>query len=540
MDVADQTNQASNAAPVARVPIFERRLLLVIGLALVWRVAMAALMPCMSRDGVNFCEFARNLGENGPAYLSDARAQQHPLFPLLLLGLHGAARATGVPDGPVTWQVCGQIVSVIGGMVVVVVMAVLTRQLWRRLELPFDAVQAGCLAALMAALLPLNVQLSADAMSDQLHLAFYLAGACVLVDMRRPAAAALCGLLAGLAFLTRPEGGAVMPAALIALLALRRELGWQAVVRRAGLVCVAFAVCALPFWLLTGDISPKKSPLKWFRSEAVTAFGIERPVQYAGKVEQDIVQAKLETRELHPAALLPWVLYETLRAGRVVIPLLGVAGLLLIRWRLSHAALAGLSACFLAHLALVTMLQGKWGYLNPRHTLVLVMLLTPFAALTLLQVREWLRMSMRARLWPWVLVVLLLPLAIYALRVPDGFNGYLRDASRWLAAHDGEVAGKTLLGANSHRRVAFYSGCTWMPWFEDPADPGMLRGTMVEQHPDYFAIETGDGFERERHADIRAALFADPLIEPFAELVYEAPASGDGVFYLYRFDWAAE
>ncbi len=255
----------------ARANAYRCALLAVLVLAGAWRAVIALNMPCLSRDGVTFCWYARDLGEQGPAFLKEESAQQHPLFPVMILATQRAARALGAPDSPWTWQRSGQIVAWTAGMVVVVLSVVLTVQLVRVLAMPINVWLAAVLAAALAALLPLNVRLSADVMSDQVFLAFYLAGVVALVRIKARAAGFLCGGFAGLAFLTRPEGAALLIGGLAAVIAIARSMGWKVSFIRASTAIAAFLLLVGPFWGISGRLTPKKNPLEILSGEQAAA-----------------------------------------------------------------------------------------------------------------------------------------------------------------------------------------------------------------------------------------------------------------------------
>jgi predicted membrane-bound dolichyl-phosphate-mannose-protein mannosyltransferase len=252
-----------------------RRLLwLAVGIIVVaagWRAVIAATMPCIARDSVTFCEYARDLGNEGWAYLRRPTTHQHPLFPLTVLATQRLGRVLGVADSPLTWQRSGQVVAGLAGLALVLLAGLLTRRLVRRVELPIDPNAAAVGALALAALLPLNIWLSAEVMSDQLHAAFYLLGAWAMLRLERTRSAALCGVAGALAYLTRPEGLVVILAALAALVALR--IPWRRRLLGMFTLLAAFGVCASPYWLATGALTAKlgKNPLDWLRGEETVA-----------------------------------------------------------------------------------------------------------------------------------------------------------------------------------------------------------------------------------------------------------------------------
>lgn len=522
---------------------------------------MVLTLPCPARDSVTLCWYARDLGREGAAFLRRPETQQHPLYPLLLLGTQRAARALGAPDTPLTWLRCGQALSLVLGLTVVGLTWALSARLARRLNLPIDARWAGCCGGLLAALLPLNVWLSAEAMSDQLHLALYLLGALLLLRLDSLAAAAACGLVGGLAFLTRPEGLVVAVAGLVAL-AVRREARGRGRLGRAVGLAAAFMLCAAPYWAVTGTLTAKsaKNPLNWLRRGAPAAagtgergtFGTPTAVAAAGHSPRQAARtadcgrqppllfAKLELRQYAWYALVPQALLELFRAGRVVVPLLALPALLHLRRRLLRPPLIGVTACAGVHFGLTVLLLWKSQYLHPRHLLVVVALLTPFAALTLAYLVALLGGGGR-RVGP-VLVVMAaaLPLAGYALRQPHYADRYLPEVARWMMARDPRIASKAILSGSSLKRVVFQADARWVPWFEAPWDFPTLREQLARERPDYALFEVGPGFERAGNVAVVDALRTDALVSPRLRAVETLPLPEDATLYVFEFDWAGD
>jgi len=245
-----------------------------------WRAVVAGLLPSISRDGVTFCWYARDLGEQGLAFLHGPAAQQHPLFPLLILGARRVARLLGAPDSPLTWQYSGQVLSWLAGMSVVALAAALAARMVRRLGLPINRDVATVLAMLLAALLPLNIWLSSDVMSDQVHLTFYLGAVFLLLKLDTWRAALGCGVLSGLAFLTRQEGIVPVAAGLAVLAAQRRHVSWKELVPRGALLLLGFLACVGPYWAAIGSFSQKKDLRQLLREESAARTSSDaRPVQ---------------------------------------------------------------------------------------------------------------------------------------------------------------------------------------------------------------------------------------------------------------------
>jgi len=462
-------------------------------------------MPAISSDGADYCWQARDLGREPLATLRSNRYGQHPLFALTILGVQRCAGALGAAGTPLLWQRCGQGVALFCGVLVVALTGLLAHRLTRLLALPLDLSTVTLLALLFAALLPLNNWLSADVMSEPLFLSFYLGAVILLFDLRIAIRAAAAGLLAGFAFLTRPEGALVYLAALAVLFTPRNPLPWNRRLRLAALVTCTFALCAAPFVAASGGLSPKLGKETFERSQpaerVATALSPSPAPQTARLLREDVTWWLAGPRAL----------WEIARAGRVIVPLLALPPLLQLRRRFREPALLAVLLCAAGHFALTGLLVYRHGYLHPRHTLVVIVLLIPFAAMLLARLLA--LAAARGRITQaLVLAICFLPLATYDLRVPNGADGHLRRAADWLVGHAPHSAGKLLLGGASERRIAFYADLRWQPWPENEADPDLrraaLRDHLVHFRPDFFAITTGPRAELRENAELLADLLA--------------------------------
>ncbi len=527
---------------------------------------MALAMPALARDGVTFCWYARELGARGVEYLRSADAVQHPLYPAAILGVQRVALSLGAPDLPTTWQRAGQVVSLACGMAVVALSGLMARRLARALQLPLNADSCGLLGAGLAAIVPLNVALSADVMSDELHLALYLATLTLALAPLRLLPALLAGACGGLAFLTRPEG---LVAPLAVITAILAPLVW----RRSGgargasvparsratavvAVCAGVLVCAAPYWLLTGRLSPKKDPIEWLRHELFSGrpaeSGERLGVLDGGRGEQNagpaagldgsrISLAKLTSRDFAWWQIVPEVLHQTLRCGRVVLPLLALAPLLALRRRLLADPLLPLSAAFAAHFGLLALLVGRAGYLDPRHTLVLIALLTPLAAMQLARI---VALAIAARRLAARVALhglaggLVLPLALYSLRVPNAADAYLPAAAGRLRAEYPDIAGQTLLCGSGPKRIAFYAGMRWLSWPEQPEHFKSLRRQILDNRVDWFAIVTGGGDETAGNDEALRQVLDDVQLRPHIRSIQREPATKQGTLHLVRWRWS--
>lgn len=486
-------SQSAAAVPPARVgPGWVIAVLL---LAAAWRSAIALNLPTLSRDGVTFCWYARGLGEQGLDYLRGPSAIQHPLYPALILGAERLAEAAGHRPSPLVWQRSAQVVAGLAGLAVVLLVGGIARRL---VSCGLAGPRSVVLAMLLAALLPLNVELSADGMSDQVHLMFYLAA--ILAGMQAPRLASgfLAGILSGLAFLTRPEGLVAGVAAALVAVASPGSAGGRAA--RFVAVLAGVALVASPYWIITGELSAKKNPLEWIETASTSVQRAE-----AGRGEWS--WSKLERVELRWFELAPRVLLEVLRGGRVIVVLLAIAPIARLGRAWLQPPLLVLTACALGHFSLLLILLEREGYLAPRHTLVIVSALIPAAAAVLAWLsdaagpRGWLRRALVGACF--------VPLVIYSLRLPNDAERWMRTAAEWLVAHDPDVSNKRILGGASTKRLAFYAGAAWSEWNEQPRYYTALCDMMKRIRPDYFAIETGSGFERTGNRELLERLLAE-------------------------------
>lgn len=510
---------------------------LILLVALAWRLILAAAMPALSRDGVVFCWYAQGLHVVGAPYLRQPEAQQHPLYPALLAAAFSIARAVGADDAPLTWQRCGQAVSLVAGLGVVLMSGVLARSLVRRLALPLDADGCGLAAMTLAAMLDQNTWLSADVMSDQPHLALYLAA--IWAAMTPTASAALaCGGLSGLAFLTRPEGAAPAVAAALAALLSARRRGWRAAGVRVLATMFAFTALTAPYWAYVGRFSTKKDPLDLLREESATARALD-PAATASALTTDLAStapralAKLETFDMSLVDALPHAAYIVLRAGRVIVPLLALMPLWNLRRRLFEPAMAPLVLCVGLHFAAVVALLDRHGYIAARHALPVVALMIPFAAMLLGRLVQ---LSLERRAWaPAVAAVgaVVVP-AIYAARVPNAGDAHLRAAADSLISRGPHAPTDTLVSGASGKRIAFYTRLLWTPWPETPGDVDGLRRQLATPDVKYFAIETGDGYEFRGNAALVDELLHNPSGEPTLSPVFDRPIRGDDRFYIFE------
>lgn len=454
------------------------------GLSLLLALAAALRLLAWQRTAVMF--------NDGPIFLALADAlragrvdevlahPQHPLYPALIAAF---SRGSGSDEAAAVG------ISVAGGVVAVAAVFAMARA-------RFGPAVAWP-AAWVVALHPWAVDFSADVMSDGLYAGLSLAGFALLVSLlERPAIgrAAAFGLVAGLAFLARPEG-LVLAAAAVVLLGI--QVVRDAERRRAflasaacGLLVCAVLAGAYRLGAASGgqgvELTSKKSIGVLARggpSEAERA--LERGRRRESNRRPDALplpegSLRLDTpRAPQPAHSLAGGLEAV---GRVV-----ATSVSAFRHELAAFSLIGLVACgasargregrarsgplpayervlvatLVIHMAVLVLLVWGAGYVSRRHALAAWLPLVPFAVLGF-------RASF-ARLFPGssggrLALVSLIALLVVSfgprdLRERRMDRALERVAAEWLG-EAGRTAGPV---AAQKRRTAYYAGQPFVP-----------------------------------------------------------------------------
>ncbi len=214
-------------------------------LAIATRLLAAWSSPALPNDSVSLLRGARRVLVEGPAALLDL--PHHPL-PVALFALGGA---TGALE-----PVATVLVAVASALAVVPLHSLARRACGRH---------AATAACILYVALPKAVAVGAVPLEEGIFMPLFL-GSLALAAGARDAGPRItrrllgAGLLAGLAYLARPEGLVAVPAALAAAALDGRPGRWK----RAGLVAAGFVLVAIPY---VGSLSahrgaPTLSPKK--------------------------------------------------------------------------------------------------------------------------------------------------------------------------------------------------------------------------------------------------------------------------------------
>lgn len=344
----------------------------VVAATLLVRLALLDRVLIVSRDAIGFVEMAQafGVGEIGKM-LAHA---QHPFYPFLVGVTH-----FGIGD----WIDAGRTVSILMGVLAVVPLYLLTREAFSS--------WVATVAGVLFAFLPSAASQCADILTEPTYVAMCLWGLyCAYLSASRAsvAAGALLGLFAGLAYLTRPEGGGIFIVGagaifLSALVQRRKDLRRRVI--SLVLCTVVLLVTVLPYLFViraqTGrwHLTKKKKLSEFFNSQRLkeeTLRETEHNIIDTDANPSAAVVLKLTLRRLAATS------YEIIReCGSACHPLLlalAIVGVIRARRRRPWEALLGATALF--YLALVFLVARFTGYASARHFQLVAVVLLPFAA----------------------------------------------------------------------------------------------------------------------------------------------------------------
>jgi len=466
-------------------------LLLLFGLALVIRAGRALQLPLVAPDTIRYIEQAQLLPLDP---LKAVRTEvYHPLHSIAILGVHKIFTVLGMTDGRQLWVNAALAVGIFCGSL----MAVLIVLLARRFGAPFwPAMGAGFFWIV-------NRRTSAyggDAISDMLALCCFtgsmLAAMTAMhfrtssLSARQARAFLLSGLLAGFAYLTRPEGLAA-PLIVIATLAAWWLIRTIAPTFRAtgpfkllprhrpallplttGIVLLVapLLLVALPYMLAIGGITHKKQLLP--SAAAAPSVQIFAGAPSVSRLEPTWQTAAVEK----PTAR--WVLTEvckTLGYGPMAILLLPILWHRRLwgrpRFRLLVFAWAALWYVVMFWLLLSAR------YLDGRHTLPLVVLGMALVGVALplwtWPMKRWMALWKNAHVpawtrrphWPRTFVAAIYVSVVIAslieLRTPMWWErAVVSDATAWVKAN----VRPGIVICDKQRLVGYYSGHPYAFW----------------------------------------------------------------------------
>ncbi|GJQ25663.1 MAG: hypothetical protein HBSAPP02_06950 [Phycisphaerae bacterium] len=425
-----------------------RHVAAIVLLAALVRVHAASRLECISRDGVHFVEFAKQLAADPVAAMKGTSKQ--PGYSYLLLGAMRMLGGDSTSKDPQTWLRAGQMVAVLGGVASCVLVYFLTRRL-------FDPLLAG-IAGLFAALWPQGAELSGDVLSDMPHLALYLAallGGLRALEhsdcMRRMTGwAAACGAMVGAAYWLRQEalGAVIAVGAGLALGSKRGRRGRAAIAALS--IFVTFGAVASPPSLITGSVMPNKNLRDLLLGEPAGSLSVNSPF------------GAFVLAEWLPWYKAPGRMADAWGAsGKYILSTLVVIGLFLRsapRARTTGARLVGMAIGL--QLVAVLLRVKTYGEISSRYMVIPAALTIPWAAAGFTTL-----VSLVAARWPphrapaviaAALLVVLAPLAWFCTRPIHADKACLREAGQWLEQNAGRDA--VVMAHDRLEQLMFYAG----------------------------------------------------------------------------------
>lgn len=241
-----------------------------------------------ARDSVGFIRYALEL-ERQPWKEVLERNLQHPGYPLVLLAVSWPVRQLLGGTDCVSMQLSAQLTSALAGVLLIIPMYYLGRELFGR--------RASFWGTALFQCLPVSSRVMADALSEATFLLFTTTALLFAVRGVRSHAVwrfALCGLFSGLAYLARPEGALIVVATGLVIVAFQFTPAWRqswprAVVCVAALLVTATAIGS-PYVLVTGRMTNKPTPRRLWES-----VGLEMP-----ELGRAAEQERLRTRQDRP------------------------------------------------------------------------------------------------------------------------------------------------------------------------------------------------------------------------------------------------
>lgn len=244
---------------IVSLPSFGRRDLLAILVLLLAATGIRAWLvshtEVAARDSIGYIRYAYQL-EQKPWKEVFEQSEQHPGYPFAILATSRIVRQFASGPECVLMQWSAQLANSLAGVLLVLPMYFLGRELFHR--------AIGFWAALLYQCLPASGRVLSDGLSEGWFLLFACAALWMAARALRTHSCVsflLTGLLAGLSYLVRPEGALIVIATGGVLLGMQAVAGWRTSWRRvlvsgAGLGFSALVVVS-PFMLITRSLTTK-------------------------------------------------------------------------------------------------------------------------------------------------------------------------------------------------------------------------------------------------------------------------------------------
>ena len=527
-----------------------------------WRIGFIAFMTLstrawcvahtevLSRDGVVFVREALQLEDPLPddehnTIAKVLRKSDHPPgYPLSILAVSTPVRAM-MGTTPDSMALSAQLASVLASLLLIVPMYFLGNMLFDR--------QTAFVGTLIFQMLPVCTQITSDSLSDSLFL-FTAVSALWLsaIGFRRSSAIwfGAAGVVSGLAYLVRPEGFIIVAVTGLVMLwsKIRGEWAWRGFMKSSTMLVLGALVFSVPYMVTIEGFSHKTTAeqlLQLLRGHKMKPDWIVESAAISEPAAQARAASGSQSVAFPLATWFPGVTsgkrpdaqwatkalgQELAKAGFYVLPLFSLIGFGLLWPRVrGDAAMQLLVVLGTCQSALIWVVALGAGYVSERHTLIIVLCSSYFAAASFPLIGEWLTRLPRLRrigsasMWASVMALLFVAASAPAgLKTLHANRGGHRDAGLWIAAH-----------AQPNERVI--DPFSWTEYYAGNMREPSPRPRAKE--PVYFVVEKGVNAHERLHLIGFANYFVGDV--PRSTLVYESPddkrAKGQRV-QIYRWE----
>lgn len=467
-----------------------------------WLVAHTAVP---ARDSLGYSRIALNLDDPEAAHgpgpdaqrIQVLRSYDHPPgYPLAILAVDRVLRHVSPLPTPQRVLLASQLANSLAAVLLVVPMYLTGRILFGR--------DLGFAAALLFQVLPVPARVTSDGLSEGVYLlAVTVAILLGVRSARKPSVGGflLCGMATGASYLVRPEG--LMTGMAVGVVIVAAGLGrrWprDAALGRLVALGVGVALVALPYMVVIGKLTNKKSPGVILRPwEEPGRIWVGQPGAHApGAV------APLFAKWWNPEAdegkcrtlwALGAVWSELIKALHYVAGGLALLALFVHRRQLAHpdlglwvpVVLGGMSLAMLVYLA------ARIGYVSERHTVLLVMLCCILGVSAIGPVlRALVQLPVLWRVVPWPDAV---PTTFYVTMLVTALPYTLKPMH---PQREGHKHVGVWLAANMDDKDWLKDPLAWAEWY---AGRTVYRTPVYHNRPEftYVVCETGKGSPHSR------------------------------------------
>jgi hypothetical protein len=227
-----------------------------------------------ARDGVGFIRYAWQL-QHEP-WTTVLRGNPHPpLYPLAILGVSIPLRQLVNDDASRAMQLSAQVASALAGVLLVIPMYYLGKELFNR--------SVGFWSAAIFQCLPASSRVLSDALAEGLWLllaAFALLVALRAFRDRSVIGFAFCGALSGLAYLARPEGLLLAAATGLVLFGVQLvphwRRSWSSTIKCAAVLSLVTLAIASPYALVIGHVTNKTTGIEILQTTSASAVSSQQ------------------------------------------------------------------------------------------------------------------------------------------------------------------------------------------------------------------------------------------------------------------------